>query len=56
MSNNRITADYEFFCELAVVTATSPSRRRSFDRYKRDSTEIWLFDVPVQYLEEEAFK
>ena len=31
MSNNRITADYEFFCELAVVTATRPSRRRSFD-------------------------
>ena len=29
MSNNRITADYElsFFCELAVVTATRPSRR-----------------------------
>ena len=24
--------------------------------YKRDSTEIWLFDVPAQYLEEEAFK
>ena len=22
MSNNRITADYEFFCELVVVTAT----------------------------------
>ena len=22
----------------------------------RDSTEIWLFDVPAQYLEEEAFK
>ena len=35
MSNNRITADYEFFCELAVVTATRPrpSRRRSFDRF-----------------------
>ena len=33
MSNNRITADYECFCELAVVTATRPSRRRSFDRF-----------------------
>ena len=21
-----------------------------------DSSEIWLFDVPAQYLEEEAFK
>ena len=27
MSNNRITADYEFFCELVVVTATCPRRR-----------------------------
>ena len=25
-------------------------------RTVRDSTEIWLFDVPAQYLEEEAFK
>ena len=33
MSNNRITADYEFFSELAVVTATRPSRRRYFDRF-----------------------
>ena len=24
--------------------------------FGRDSTEIWLFDVPAQYLEEEAFK
>ena len=25
-------------------------------RIMRDSTEIWLFDVPTQYLEEEASK
>ena len=35
MSNNRITADYEFFCEMAVVTAARPSRRRSFDRFNQ---------------------
>ena len=39
MSNNRITAGYEFFVNWHFVTATRPSRRRSFDSYSPSKGE-----------------
>ena len=39
-----------------IVQAVSHVIIRLLLMLVRDSTEIWLFDVPAQYLEEEAFK
>ena len=42
--------------QFQQANPTGAQTLRLWPLLKRDSTEIWLFDVPAQYLEDEAFK